>query len=173
MDRRKALYALLGVGPATEIAWGQVTEKVNLPASAAEAIAASLPRFFNATQLKHFAELGDTIVPSVDGRPGSKEAEAAEFLDFLLGQSPADVQSLYRQGLATYITRKQADAKTALKELTLPIAYKESADPYRRFLEAAKQAFWQATVNSRVFAEAMSQRSRGAGGVGSYWLPIE
>lgn len=173
MDRRRILYGLLGLVPAAEIAWSQSTETVKVPASAAEAVAQGLPRFFSAALFAAFAELAETLVPAWDGRPGAKEAEAAEFLDFLLAQSPADAQSLYRQGIVTYQNRRKTNAATALQELNEPWTYQEPKDTYRRFLLAAKQAVWQATLNSRAYAEAMSARSRNASGVGSYWLPVE
>ena len=122
-------------------------------------------------------------MPAYDGRPGALEAEAPEFLDFLLGQSPADVQSVYREGLRrlgatskdrfkkpfAQLSAQEADALLApLKE---PWSYEEPKEVYPRFLRAAKIAVYQATVNSRQWAT--SSRSRAGAGVGAYWLPIE
>ena len=55
-------------------------------------------RFFDAAQFAALRRLGQILVPARPNAPGAIEAEAAEFLDFLIGQSPADRQSLYRDG---------------------------------------------------------------------------
>lgn len=170
MERRSVLYGMLGLAPAA-LAWQ--TPQGSIPTTAAEAVSMGLPRFYTAADLEVFRELGETLIPAYDGRPGAKDAEAAEFLDFLIGQSPADIQALYKQGLATYKLRRKAGAEAALKELSEPWTYAGPTAPYAKFLQAAKLAFHQATLNSRQWSEAMSSRSRGAAGIGSYWLPIE
>lgn len=170
MQRRSILYAMLGLAPAAH-AWQAGSQAI--PTTNAEAVSMGLPRFFSATDLELFAELGQTLIPAFDGRPGAKEAEAPEFLDFLLGQSPADIQALYKQGMVTYKLRRKAGMDAALKELSEPWTHAGPKTNYAKFLQAAKIAFHQATVNSRQWAEAMSTRSRGAAGIGSYWLPIE
>jgi len=161
---------MLGLAPA---AHGWQVPSGAVPTTAAEAVSLGLPRFFTNADLEVFAELGQALIPPHDGRPGAREAEAPEFLDFLLGQSPSDIQSLYKQGLATYKLRRKAGLDAALKELSEPWTHAGPSAPYPKFLQAAKLAFHQATVNSRQWAEAMSTRSRGAAGIGSYWLPIE
>lgn len=161
---------MLGLAPAAH-AWQ--TGSTPIPTTAAEAVSMGLPKFFTTADLEVFVELGETLTPAFDGRPGAKEAEAGEFLDFLLGQSPADIQGLYKNGLATYKLRRKAGVESALKELSEPWTYAGPTSPYAKFLQAAKLAFHQATVNSRQWAEAMSSRSRGAAGIGSYWLPVE
>jgi hypothetical protein len=170
MQRRSIFYALLGLAPAAQ-AWQAGSETI--PTSPAEAVSMGLPRFFSASDLEVFSELGQTLIPAFDGRPGAKEAEAPEFLDFLLAQSPSDIQSLYKQGMATLKLRRKAGMDAALKELAEPWTHAGPNTSYAKFLQAAKIAFHQATVNSRQWAEAMSNRSRSAAGIGSYWLPIE
>ena len=169
MNRRSALYSMLGVAPAL----GWQDPLAQLPTTAGEAVAMGLPRFYSAADLESFAALGDALVPSFDGHPGAREAEAAEFLDFLIGQSPADLQSLYRVGLSTWNFRRQSGTAAALKELSQPWTHAGPSAPYAKFLSAAKLAFYQATVNSRQWAAAMSGRSRAAAGIGAYWMPIE
>ena len=164
---------MLGVAPAANLALGWQDQSQPIPTTAAEAVALGLPHFFSTTEFEAFSQLGDTLIPPFDSRPGAKLAEAPEFLDFLLGQSPADVQSIYKQGIAVYIMRRKAGTEAALKELSEAWTHKGPASSYSKFLNAAKLAFYQATINSRQWAEAMSTRSRSAAGLGSYWLPIE
>ncbi len=59
------------------------------------------PSFFNPAQFAALRKLGGMLQPPLGGHPGALEAQAAEFLDFLIGVSPADRQKLYRDGLDT------------------------------------------------------------------------
>lgn len=154
-DRRQAIYALLGLTSFDAV--GQIT------LSAPDQAAASQLEFFTKPELAALRELAGLLVPAYGERPGAIEAEAPEFLDFLLKQSPADAQQIYRQGLAQFARTKD------LKPLEQPWTYEEPKDPYARFLRAAKIALYQATVNSRAFITAANSR----GGSGLYWLPIE
>lgn len=155
LDRRQALYALLGLTSFDAV--GQI----NL--SSADTVAAGKAGFFSKTELETLRALAQALVPAYQNRPGAVEAEAPEFLDFLLSQSPADAQRIYRQGLAQYAKTKD------LGPLSQPWTYEEPKDPYARFLRAAKIALYQATVNSRAFITATNSR----GGSGLYWLPVE
>src|ERR1700685_1667446 len=56
-------------------------------------------RFFTAEQYATLEKLGATLVPPLAGHPGALDADAPEFLDFLIGVSPADRQKLYCGGL--------------------------------------------------------------------------
>jgi hypothetical protein len=164
MDRRQVICAMLGVAAATAAPAQEISK---IPLSAAEAVAQGVPRFWTKTELAVFTELGASLIPAFDGRPGAVEADAPAFLDFLLSLSPADVQKLYRDGLARYASAKDCSP------LNQPWSPAEPADAYHRFLRAARTAFYQATVNSKEWADAMSQRSRASSPTGLYWLPLE
>ncbi len=161
MRRREILPSLLGLGLLGEDSlWS--ADEAQLAATAAEAAADGVPKFFSPTVFADFAALGDTLIPSYDGRPGATEARAAEFLDFLLSQSPADLQKIYRDGMAAYrLQAKSLDAAFARQ------------DAFADFLQTAKVAFYRATLNSREYAAAMSARSRSAAGLGNFWLPLD
>ena len=58
-----------------------------------------MPHFFTAQQFAALRKLSDLLHPPANSVPGALEAKAPEFLDFLLGQSSADRQQLYRIGL--------------------------------------------------------------------------
>ena len=174
MKRRSVIYSLLGVSLLpSEAAWGQTLEALKLPSTVSEAVAMGLPKFFSAPDFKVFSQLGEWLVPAWEGRPGANEARAAEFLDFLLSQSPADLQLLYRDGISALRLKGNATPGEILAPLSEAYSYSGPKDRYAKFLQAAKLAFFQATLNSREYAAAMSQRSRGAAGIGSYWLPVE
>jgi len=169
VDRRQVIAALLGLGALPERGFPQ---EAALPLSAADAVAEGWAKFLTPAEMKSFKTLAAALVPSFEGRPGAIEAEAPEFLDFLLSRSGIEIQTLYRQGLATYA--RKPDLSPLNKPWTLGNAPGGAAhpefllDPYERFLRAAKQAFYQATINSRQWAEA----SRGRGSSNLYWLPV-
>ena len=163
----------------------ELDENPKLAVSAADAVAEAAPRFFDPEAFQAFRHLGAILVPPRQNLPGAVEAEAAEFLDFLIGQSPADRQTLYRDGIAQLNAQAQsrygkpfaevpaADADSILAPLHEAWTYQGPADPFARFLCAAKDDFLKATVNSRQWAIAASGRSRSASGLNTYWFPIE
>jgi hypothetical protein len=182
MKRRNFLGSTLVAVPAL----GQEkTEAAPLAVTAPDAVASAIPGFFPGEDLAALRRLGEILMPAGMDRPGAKEAGAAEFLDFLIAQSPPDRQALYREGAARLNKEAQArhskpfaalstgEAEPILAPLREAWTYQEPKEMFARFLRAAKDDFFQATVNSRPFAEAMASRSRGAAGVGLYWLPIE
>jgi hypothetical protein len=144
------------------------------------------PKFFTAAQFAALRKLGDILMPSINETPGALDARAPEFLDWLLSQSPAERQALYRTGLDQLneqATKRfsrmfaEVDAKQAA-ELLAPLreswTFEEPADPLARFLRAAKLDVRTATLNSREYASAASSGGRrGAAGIGLYWLPLD
>ncbi len=159
-------------------------EMAKLAANAPDSVANGVLRFFDPAGFSALRRLGEILVPARQNAPGALEAEAAEFLDFLIGQSPADRQNLYRDGVARlnqeagskygkpFAELSTADADSILAPLREAWTYQEPADPFARFLRAAKADFIEATVNSRQWAAASSGR-RGASGLNTYWFPIE
>jgi hypothetical protein len=155
-----------------------------LAANAPDSVASGVRRFFDADGLSALRRLGEILVPARQNAPGAMEAEAAEFLDFLISQSPADRQSLYRNGTARLNQQAQAayrkpfaelsasEADAILAPLREPWTYRGPTDPFAQFLRAAKNDLLQATLNSRQWAAATSGR-RGASGLNTYWFPIE
>jgi hypothetical protein len=121
------------------------------------------------------------VVPSVDDAPGALEARVPEFLDFLIGASPADRVELYKNGLDRLNAEAERRYKKAFSEVSAdeaaPIlsplrdawSYKGSADPFARFLQSAKHDLLQGTMNSEDYILVVSQRKRSAGGIGTYW----
>lgn len=151
---------------------------------ATDAAGKPVPKFLPAPQLAALRRLSDLIMPAGSDIPGALEAGAPEFLDFLIGQSPQPVRTLYRSGLEALNTRAMAKyAKTfaALDEakadvLLSPLhqawTWKPPADPFADFLRHAKADILMATMNSREWNTA-AQRNRVPGGNGTYWLPPE
>ena len=121
-------------------------------------------KFFSKNEYVTLEKLAAAILPAADGKPGAIEGGVPAFLDFLLSQSPAAKQKVYREGLA------RLAAGATLHALTEPWTYQPPADPFRRFLREAKADILQATFNSREWIEA---RSGGRGGSGTYYLAVD
>jgi hypothetical protein len=170
MKRRSFVGALAAIPAATALAQPGIE---------------AVPHYFSATQLSALRKLSDLIVPAVGDTPGALDAGVPEFLDFLIGESPADRKRLYREGLNALNAAAQrkhgrpfadltaAEADGVLTPLHEPGTYAEPHDALAAFLHAAKADILTGTVNSREWTSVVSQRSRSAAGTGIYWNPIE
>jgi hypothetical protein len=199
MKRRRFIQAL-AASPAAPALLAQQTQQVqpsqqappappsadaSLRYTAPDAAAEPVLHFFTAQQFAALRKLSELLMPPVNGAPGALEARVPEFLDFLLSQSPAERQQLYRNGLEglNAQARKRfsklfADVDTGQADMLLtPLrdlwTYDAPSDPVAAFLRAAKDDVRRATTNSREWNLAASAgRTRGGGG-GLYWLPID
>lgn len=149
------------------------------------------PRFFTAAQFAALRKLGGLLQPPLKGNLGALDCGAAEFLDYLVGISPADRQQLYKGGLdalnaqakkqygKTFADLETAQCDAILKPLMAAIPWNEDLpkDPVKHFIAQAHRDFRTATLNSREYAAAgasSGRRGRGfGGGMGLYWLPID
>lgn len=192
MKRRQLLYSLLGVSGLPAFVQGQqpaiprATEELPpLRLTDANQVADGVLKFFTPVEFASFRRLGNVIMPPAEGEPGALDSKAPEFLDFLLSESPLEVQVLYRNGVRDLDKRsmqlhkqnfaKLPDAGIAdvLSPLNVPWTYEGPTEPFAQFLQASKIAFYQATINSREWADAQSSRRRGAAGLNTYYLPVE
>lgn len=161
------------------------TELPRLEVTTPESVASYTPRFLSAPQFATLARLAEVLMPTPEGGIGAKEAQAAEFLDFLLSQSLPDRQQLYAKGLDALnaeARRKHQQAYTGLSpeqanELLAPLrkpwTYEPPTDLLTRFLQSAKADVRTATLNSREFNIAQSSGSRRPSGVGLYWKALD
>jgi hypothetical protein len=151
-----------------------------------EEVAEAAPRFFNAPQFAALKKLSEIIMPPMNSAPGALEAQVPEFLDFLIGSSPAERQQLYTVGLDRLNAQAkkefnksfaEVDAMQAdklLAPLRQPWTYEPPADPLARFLIAAKQDVRTATLNSREYNTAgAASGGRRPGGIGQYLYSMD
>jgi hypothetical protein len=196
MKRRTVLQSLLGVPAAAALPMEARSQQAPAGAQAnretpvtttvgADATADAVIRTFNPAQFAALRRLGDILMPAANGTLGASVAGASEFLDFLIGASPADRVALYREGLDrlnqeakqrhdklfSEVTAEQAEP--ILAPLKMPWTYNGPKDSFARFLLAAKNDLMLATVNSREYSAAAAQHGRRAGGAGRYWYPVE
>lgn len=145
----------------------------------------TVPGFFTEPQLAALRRLSDLLLPSVNGRPGALEAKVPEFLDFLIGVSPAPRQQLYRQGLDLLNARSSerfaklfasldaSQTDQILAPLRAPWTYDPPSDPLANFLREAKADIRTATESSRERADSAPPGGRRPRGIGLYWRPID
>ncbi len=142
-----------------------------LKTASTEPGAAGLPSFFSKPQLDTLVKLGDAMVPASASRPAASQAGVPEFLDFLIGRSPAPVQELYREGLDRLSREGVTDATLApLKDAW---TYAGPQDRFAQFLQRAKADIIQATMNSRAWAESLGRGRRGSAPTGTYWRSLD
>ena len=195
--KRRRFIQSLAAAPAVSAAAPQRGAPPSAPVapkltnSTADSDAATTPRFFTPMQFAALRRLGVLFMPGRKGMPGAVQAGAPEFLDFLVGTSPADRQQLYRNGLDTFNARarkqygksfaelddKQAD--TILRPLIVTIAWvlDRPTDPLEHFVAQVHDDIRTATVNSLEYAEAAAAQNAGRRGrntgVDTFIRPID
>ena len=149
----------------------------------ADAAGETVPGFFSAMQMGILSRLADVMLPRTSNHPGALDAKTPEFLDFLIGHSPAVRGSLYINGL------NWLEAQGTLKHKK-PFAELETAQvdaivkPWLRtwmtdhpptqthadFINIAHADIRTATVNSQVWFDTLDPR-RQEGTTQLYWSP--
>ncbi len=139
--------------------------------------------FFSEVQFQTLRRLSDLILPTMDDVPGALATQAPEFLDFLVGASIEERKQLYREGLNELNGRAEKDfhlpfaklSQTQADAILAPLRAPWTAAPgkFASFLDTAKADILQAAQSSEQWIRIMSKRVRSAGGLGTYWFPID
>jgi hypothetical protein len=157
-----------------------------IAATVPDAVATTEEHFFDTKEMATLRKLGDILLPPLNGYPGSTQACAPEFIDFLIGASPAERQQVYRSGL----NRLNADAE---KQFGIPFAKVDAEqakkllqpwlrawmadhppkEPFAHFVNVAHQDIRTATMNSQAWSIAAISSGERAPGIGLYWSPID
>jgi hypothetical protein len=196
MKRRRFVQALAAIPaaspllaqqpqPVTGGGRGAVPDDTKLEVNVAEAVADSQPHFFSAPQFSALRRLSDILAPASAASPGALAAGAPEFLDFLIGKSDPERQTVYRAGLDAlnaqahkqfnkpFADTDAAQADRLMASLRAPWTWEEPSDPAARFLRAAKSDVRTATANSRAAAGSAPVAGRRMSGSGLYWYPLD
>lgn len=157
-----------------------------IPSTIPDEVATTQQHYFHDEHMTTLRKLGDILLPPLNGYPGSTQACAPEFIDFLISVSPSERQSLYRSGL----DRLDAEAH---KQFGIPFAHvnAEQADvllrpwlrtwmvdhpptePFAHFINVAHEDIRTATMNSQAWSIAATSAGERAPGIGWYWSPID
>ena len=152
----------------------------------ADAVAETEAHFFSETQMPTLRRLGDLFMPARQGKPGATEAATAEFLDFLIGASPADRQHMYLTGL----DRLEAEAKEKFSASFANVSSAQAdqlirpwlrawmnehppSEEYELFINIVHSDIRTATSNSQAWADAAVARGQQAPDIDLYWYPID
>jgi len=148
-------------------------------------------RYFTDTQFATLRKLGEILMPPLKNNPGATEAQAPEFLDFLISASPDDRQKLYLSGLDSLeataqdkfqksfsdLDAQQADAILRPLLVVRPWPMDFPNDPVQNFIAQVHEDLRTATMNSREWAAAAEKSghrfTRGSRSSGYYWAPID
>jgi hypothetical protein len=147
-----------------------------------DSVAQTNAYFFNERQLATLRRLSEILLPPLKGFPGAKEAGTPEFIDFLIGVSPADRQQMYQTGLdrldgearqhfgAAFATLDKAQADQLLRPwLRTWMTDHPPTEPYARFINIAHSDIRTATINSQAWSEARKQTPE----MDLYWFPVD
>ncbi len=157
-----------------------------IPSTIPDEIATTEQHYFHAEHMATLRKLGDILLPPMNGYPGSTQASAPEFIDFLISVSPGERQKMYRSGLE----RLNAEA---LKQFGVPFAQVNAqqadallrpwlrtwmedhppAEPFARFINVAHEDIRTATMNSQLWSIAATSAGERAPGIGWYWSPVD
>jgi hypothetical protein len=151
-----------------------------------DSIAVTEQHFFNPRHMMTLRKLGDILLPSLNGYPGSTQAGAPEFIDFLISVSPPDRQHMYRSGL----DRLDADAEKQFGVRFAEVNAEQAdqllrpwlrtwmvdhppTEPFAHFINVAHEDIRTATMNSQAWSIAATSAGERAPGIGLYWSPID
>jgi hypothetical protein len=153
-----------------------------IPPLVADAIAETDAHFFHPVQRATLERLCEILLPPIDGFPGATDAGTPEFLDFLIGASPAPQQQLYTSGLDRLDSEAKSHFGVPFAKVTAPqadqllkpwvrtwMADHPPTEPYAHFINIAHSDIRTATINSQAWSEA----SKHTPDVGLYWFPVD
>ena len=152
----------------------------------ADSVAQTNSNFFSQQETATLRKLCEILLPPLQGHPGAIDAGAPEFLDFLIGASPADRQRLYQSGLdrlnseakqhfgVPFSSVSKAQADRLLRPwLKSWMNDHPPADTYARFINTAHSDIRTATINSEAWSKAAIAAGKATPEMGLYWYPVD
>ncbi len=160
--------------------------KTPLPhTEAADALADADLKFFSSEQMGALRRLSQLLMPAMGNKPGSLQAETPEFLDFLIGSSPASRKQLYSGGLdwlnaeskrkygKAFVDTDAAQADALVKPwMRTWMTDHPPTEPHADFLNIAHADIRTATMSSKAWSDAETADQEGNAS-GLYWSPID
>lgn len=158
----------------------------NIPVTQPDVVATTETRYFTPARYATLVAFSKVLMPGGQGYPGAIEAGAPEFLDFLIGGSPADRQAMYNNGLDRLhadsmkeckVPFAQADAKQAdmviRPHLRTWINDHPPTEPHLLFVNQVHRDVREATMNSPLYARAAEAAGERTPGIGLYVAPLD
>ena len=204
MERREFLrtMAVLAITPRWLLAQQNTTAAPALPAPVpwtlglnprtplpqtmvADATSETVATFFSALQMATLRRLSDVMLPRTPQHPGALDAKTPEFLDFLIGHSPAVRGELYTAGLNWLESESKLKCRKSFAEIEIAqvdAILKPWLRPWMTdhpptqtnadFVNIAHADIRTATVNSQVWFDSLDEK-RQENATQLYWSPIE
>lgn len=151
-----------------------------------DAVAQTNVFFFSERQMAALRRLSELLMPPMKGHPGAMEAGAPEFLDFLVGSSPADRQQTYQSGLdwlnaeaekhfgvAFALTGAAQADKLIRPWLRTWIQDHPPMEGIAHFINLAHGDIRTATHNSQAWSDAEIAAGRPAPAPDVFWYPVD
>ncbi|MBE7180879.1 MAG: gluconate 2-dehydrogenase subunit 3 family protein [Terriglobus roseus] len=149
-------------------------------------VAATDAQFFSAVQMATLMHLSAVLLPPLEGMPGAVEVQTPQFLDFLIGDSPAPRKALYTGGLDWLDAESRRKSGVAFAQTT-PAQADAVLKPWIRtwmsdhppteahadFVNIAHADIRTATMNSRDWVNAESRGRKDFNAAQMYWSPID
>jgi hypothetical protein len=151
----------------------------------ADAAAETIPSFFTEAQMETLSRLANVMLPRAANHPGALDAKTPQFLDFLIGHSPAVRGSLYVSGLnwldaqaklkhkKTFAQIETAQVDALVKPwLRTWMTDHPPTQTHADFINIAHADIRTATVNSQEWFDTLDPRKQEST-TQLYWSPIE
>lgn len=158
----------------------------NIPITQPDAVATTDTRYFTPVRYATLVAFSKLLMPGGDGYPGAIDAGAPEFLDFLIGASPADRQAMYNNGLdrlnadtlkgckMPFAQASAKDADTVIRpHLRTWINDHPPTEPHLLFVNQVHRDVREATLNSPAYAKAAEAAGERTPGVGLFVAPLD
>ena len=151
----------------------------------ADALSETVPAFFSAVNMETLSRLADVMLPRTSSHPGALDAKTPQFLDFLIGHSPAVRGSLYTGGLnwldmEARLQYKRPFARLEIAQIDALIkpwlrTWMTDHPPtqtHADFINIVHADVRTATVNSQVWFDSLDAKAQ-ENTMQLYWSPIE
>lgn len=158
----------------------------NIPVSRPDSVAVTDAHYFTPVRYAALVQLCEIMMPASDDYPSTAKTGTPEFLDFYIGASPVEQQTMYNNGL----DRLNADS---MKQFNVPFAKTDEKqadavirphlkgwtddqpprEAHARFINLAHRDIRMATINSPAWALAAQAAGDNTPEVGLYWHPID
>jgi hypothetical protein len=158
----------------------------NIPTTLPDTVATTDAQYFTPARYAALVHLCEIMMPAGNGYPSALQADTPQFLDFHVGGSPTDRQTMYNDGLDRLnadsmkkfnIAFEKTDAKQAdaviRPSLKGWINNHPPREKHERFIALAHRDIRTATLNSPAWASAAEASGERTPGVGLYWAPID
>jgi hypothetical protein len=151
-----------------------------------DAVAETQAHFFTPVQRATMRRFCEILMPPMRGNPGAVEAGTPEFLDFLIGASPAEKQTVYRSGLDRLEAEARHEFGLTFADVSAAQAGKiirpwlrtwmpdhPPTEGFAHFINIAHSEIRFATANSQLWNDMRTAAGLPPPESDVYWYPVD